>query len=257
MSKPSIAFNIPNMLSYYRILVIPAMFALFYLEKGAPDWAAFAAWSNVFLFMLAGLSDFLDGKIARATGQTTLLGKFLDSSTDKMLIGATLMALVAFGIGRWPGRLDPRGALMLAGTLWLGGEFAFVVFSEAARVKLMDAQLRNQLTAIVGVSMALTPVLLLGLHRLLRLVQPKRRHHPVLPQRQRVGNGGLNAFHQQTAIILQQTNLRRHLHGYLTGQLQVVELFLEAVASVSYTKSITRTAMSSRYVVPCGSTLFY
>jgi len=96
MSKPSIAFNIPNMLAYYRILVIPAMFALFYLEKGAPDWAAFAAWSNVFLFMLAGLSDFLDGKIARATGQTTLLGKFLDSSTDKMLIGATLMALVAF-----------------------------------------------------------------------------------------------------------------------------------------------------------------
>lgn len=96
MSKPSIAFNIPNMLSYYRILVIPAMFGLFYLEKGAPDWAAFAAWSNVFLFLLAGLSDFLDGKIARATGQTTLLGKFLDSSTDKMLIGATLMALVAF-----------------------------------------------------------------------------------------------------------------------------------------------------------------
>ncbi|HCS23903.1 MAG TPA: CDP-diacylglycerol--glycerol-3-phosphate 3-phosphatidyltransferase [Alphaproteobacteria bacterium] len=96
MSKPSIAFNIPNMLSYYRILVIPAMFGLFYLEKGEPDWAAFAAWSNVFLFLLAGLSDFLDGKIARATGQTTLLGKFLDSSTDKMLIGATLMALVAF-----------------------------------------------------------------------------------------------------------------------------------------------------------------
>lgn len=96
MSKPSIAFNIPNMLSYYRILVIPAMFGLFYLEKGAPDWAVFAAWMNVFLFLLAGLSDFLDGKIARATGQTTLLGKFLDSSTDKMLIGATLMALVAF-----------------------------------------------------------------------------------------------------------------------------------------------------------------
>src|SRR6218665_1753490 len=96
MSQASIAFNIPNMLSYYRILVIPAMFGLFYLEKGAPEWAACAAWANVFLFLLAGLSDFLDGKIARATGQTTLLGKFLDSSTDKMLIGATLMALVAF-----------------------------------------------------------------------------------------------------------------------------------------------------------------
>ena len=36
----------------------------------------------------------------------------------------------------------------------------------------------------------------LRLHRLLRVVQPKRQHHLVLPQRQRVGNGGLNAFHQ-------------------------------------------------------------
>lgn len=96
MSNPSIAFNIPNLLSYYRILVIPAMFGLFYLEKAAPEWAVTAAWVNVLLFLLAGVSDFLDGKIARATGQTTLLGKFLDSSTDKMLIGALLMMLIAF-----------------------------------------------------------------------------------------------------------------------------------------------------------------
>ena len=90
MSKPSIAYNIPNLLCYYRIAIIPVMFVLFYFD------GAVTAWINVFLFMLAGLSDFLDGKIARATGQTTLLGKFLDSSTDKMLIGAMLMMLVAF-----------------------------------------------------------------------------------------------------------------------------------------------------------------
>jgi len=101
------------------------------------------------------------------------------------LVATGVAALLAvkfallFGIGRWPGRLDPRGALMLAGTLWLGGEFAFVVFSEAARVNLMDAELRNQLSAIVGVSMALTPLLLLGLHRLLADV----KHTPAVAPR--------------------------------------------------------------------------
>jgi len=90
MSKPSIAYNIPNLLCYYRIVIIPVMVGLFYFDN------AVTAWINVVLFTLAGLSDFLDGKIARATGQTTLLGKFLDSSTDKMLIGALLMMLVAF-----------------------------------------------------------------------------------------------------------------------------------------------------------------
>jgi cardiolipin synthase (CMP-forming) len=90
MSKPSIVYNIPNLLCYYRIATIPVMIGLFYFDN------AVTAWINVALFTLAGLSDFLDGKIARATGQTTLLGKFLDSSTDKMLVGAILMMLVAF-----------------------------------------------------------------------------------------------------------------------------------------------------------------
>lgn len=83
-------FNIPNLLCLFRIAVIPVMAVLFYYDS------ATAAWINVFLFMLAGLSDFLDGIIARATNQTTLLGKFLDSSTDKMLVGVVLFMLVAF-----------------------------------------------------------------------------------------------------------------------------------------------------------------
>ena len=98
--------------------------------------------------------------------------------TAGVLILLAVKFSLLFGIGRWPGRLAPRGALMLAGTLWLGGEFAFVVFSEAARVNLMDAELRNQLTAIVGVSMALTPLLLLGLHRVLAEVKHKPASAP-------------------------------------------------------------------------------
>ncbi len=83
-------FNIPNMLCYFRIVAIPVMMALFYYDGPV------TAWFNVFLYCLIGLSDFLDGIIARATKQTTLLGKFLDSSTDKMIVGVSLMLLVAF-----------------------------------------------------------------------------------------------------------------------------------------------------------------
>ena len=48
------------------------------------------------LYALAGASDFFDGRIARATNSETLLGKFLDSSSDKMIVGAALMLLLAF-----------------------------------------------------------------------------------------------------------------------------------------------------------------
>lgn len=90
MSQPRLLFSLPNMLCYYRLAIIPVMIVLFYLDGPV------SAWINVVLFAIAGLTDFLDGRIARATGQTTLLGKFLDSSTDKMLIGAVLMMLIAF-----------------------------------------------------------------------------------------------------------------------------------------------------------------
>ncbi len=87
---PKMLYNIPNMLCYFRLAVIPFMIVFFYFDN------SFTAWANVVLFALAGASDFFDGRIARATGQTTIFGKFLDSSTDKMLVGAALILLIAF-----------------------------------------------------------------------------------------------------------------------------------------------------------------
>ena len=90
MTRANSLYSIPNLLCYFRVAVIPVMGVLFCFDS------PFAAWTNLLLFSLAGLSDFLDGIIARATGQATLLGKFLDSSTDKILVGVTLMLLIAF-----------------------------------------------------------------------------------------------------------------------------------------------------------------
>ncbi|MGY0505646.1 monovalent cation:proton antiporter-2 (CPA2) family protein [Luteimonas sp. e5] len=81
-----------------------------------------------------------------------------------------LMAIkfaVLYAIGMRPGRLDRRGALMLAALLALGGEFAFVVFSEAHRAQLISAVEQAELTAIVGLSMAATPLLVIAVRRLM------------------------------------------------------------------------------------------
>lgn len=90
MISASQLMTIPNLLSLYRIAVIPVMIVLFYFDN------AFTAWVNLILFALAGASDFLDGYLARRMGQTTLLGKVLDLLSDKLIVSVTLILLVAF-----------------------------------------------------------------------------------------------------------------------------------------------------------------
>ena len=97
--------------------------------------------------------------------------------------GVLVLLLVKFGllfvVGRsWPAKLPTRSALMLGGVLWLGGEFAFVVFNEAQRVHLLGSVPHDRLVAIVGISMALTPLLLIWLTRLLRSMPGKRDATP-------------------------------------------------------------------------------
>ncbi|WP_313460211.1 monovalent cation:proton antiporter-2 (CPA2) family protein [Stenotrophomonas sp.] len=85
-------------------------------------------------------------------------------------IGVAVLLVVKFGllfaIGK-VAKLSTRHAVMLGSVLWLGGEFAFVVFNEAQRVHLLGAANHDRLVAVVGLSMALTPLLMLALLRLL------------------------------------------------------------------------------------------
>ncbi|RRU07465.1 monovalent cation:proton antiporter-2 (CPA2) family protein [Stenotrophomonas sp. 278] len=85
-------------------------------------------------------------------------------------IGVAALLVVKFGllfaIGKLA-KLTTRHALMLGSVLWLGGEFAFVVFNEAQRVNLLGAANHDRLVAVVGLSMALTPLLLLAMLRLM------------------------------------------------------------------------------------------
>ena len=85
-----------------------------------------------------------------------------------------IKTLILFAVGMRPGRLPTREALMLGAVLALGGEFAFVVFGEAFRVGLIDAVLRDRLVAIVGLSMAATPLLVIAVSRWL-VEHPERK----------------------------------------------------------------------------------
>ncbi|HEY5971702.1 MAG TPA: monovalent cation:proton antiporter-2 (CPA2) family protein [Pseudoxanthomonas sp.] len=131
---------------------------------------------------------------------------------EPQLIAGGVLALllvkfaILFLVGLRPGQLIKRDALMLAGVLWLGGEFAFVVFSDAARVGLLDAALHDRLVAMVGVSMALTPLLLIGISRLLASLPepPVEREFDTIPDdgHPQVLIAGMGRFGQIVARLL-------------------------------------------------------
>lgn len=86
------AFNLPNMLTYARILAVPLIVLCFYLEGRLrpTDWWR---WAAVWIFIAASITDYLDGYIARIWEQTSNIGKMLDPIADKLLVSAILLLL--------------------------------------------------------------------------------------------------------------------------------------------------------------------
>lgn len=82
--------TVPNALSVLRLLGVPVF--LWFLLGPHWDWAALG------LLMVSGATDWLDGKLARALGQTSRLGTLLDPAADRLYIAATLVAFSVRGI---------------------------------------------------------------------------------------------------------------------------------------------------------------
>ncbi|OGA55380.1 MAG: CDP-diacylglycerol--glycerol-3-phosphate 3-phosphatidyltransferase [Betaproteobacteria bacterium RIFCSPLOWO2_12_FULL_67_28] len=85
--------NVPNLVTWLRILLIPLIVGIYYL----PDaWLAYgdknATATAVFVF--AALTDWLDGYLARALNQMSAFGAFLDPVADKLMIAAALIVLL-------------------------------------------------------------------------------------------------------------------------------------------------------------------
>lgn len=84
--------NLPNKLSILRVLCIPLMVALMYMQSEWCRWAALA------VFIIASLTDFLDGHLARKNNWITDFGKFIDPLADKVLVLSAFLMLVEQGL---------------------------------------------------------------------------------------------------------------------------------------------------------------
>ncbi|MGN6549029.1 MAG: CDP-diacylglycerol--glycerol-3-phosphate 3-phosphatidyltransferase [Pararhizobium sp.] len=88
------AFSIPNILTYGRILAVPLIVGCFFIE-GKLHGSDLARWMALLLFVLASISDFFDGYLARIWDQTSNIGRMLDPIADKLLVASVLLLLAA------------------------------------------------------------------------------------------------------------------------------------------------------------------
>lgn len=103
-------FNLANILTFSRILMIPLIIGSFYMKSPEGNWIGLG------IFTLAGITDFFDGYLARKYDMISKLGQFMDPIADKLLIAATLLMMVAFQ------RIE--GYAVLAAVVILCREFA-------------------------------------------------------------------------------------------------------------------------------------
>ena len=91
--------NLPNKLTIFRVILIIPFVVL--LLGGHSGWfgegAAWADYSALAIFIVASLTDLIDGKIARKYHMVTDFGKFMDPLADKLLVCAAMIALIEMG----------------------------------------------------------------------------------------------------------------------------------------------------------------
>ncbi len=117
--------------------------------------------------------------------------------------------VLLYALGR-VAKLRNRSALMLSAALALGGEFAFVVFGEALKAGLIDDALRNRLVVIVGLSMAVTPLLVIAASNWLTAHpdnKPKRPFDAIDNENPRVIIAGFGRVGQIVGRVLAAQNI--------------------------------------------------
>jgi len=100
--------NLPNLVTWLRILLIPLIVGVYYLPE---EWLSYNG-QNVAataIFIVAALTDWLDGYLARVLNQMSAFGAFLDPVADKLFVVGALIVLLYLG------RVDPLVALIIIG----------------------------------------------------------------------------------------------------------------------------------------------
>ena len=99
--------NLPNKLTVIRLIMVPIFIAVYLIPEAMgmklPEyhvlWTTMTSVDIIafFVFALASITDFLDGKLARANNLVTTFGKFVDPVADKMLVNSALILLTVDG----------------------------------------------------------------------------------------------------------------------------------------------------------------
>lgn len=97
--------NIPNLLTWARILLIPVVIGVYYAPLPPHEQNLIATGA----FIIAAVTDWFDGWLARKLGQTSAFGAFLDPVADKLMVAAALVILVQLG------RADALVAIVIIG----------------------------------------------------------------------------------------------------------------------------------------------
>ncbi|MED5523700.1 CDP-diacylglycerol--glycerol-3-phosphate 3-phosphatidyltransferase [Gallaecimonas pentaromativorans] len=150
--------TIPNLLTLFRLLLIPIFLVLFYVPV---SWAHYGA---AFIFWLAAITDWLDGYLARKLQQTTPFGAFLDPVADKVMVTAALVLIVEDYQSLWvtvPAIIMiSREIVISALREWMAelGKRSHVAVSWIGKVKTTA-----QMLALIGLVSSWEPFVVLGM----------------------------------------------------------------------------------------------
>ncbi len=101
--------NLPTWLTLFRVLLLPIMVLVFYWQFPGHNITA------AIVFLLAAITDWLDGYLARRMNLTSAFGAFLDPVADKLMVAVTLFLLVESHRGGWPGIVMAVTAAIIVG----------------------------------------------------------------------------------------------------------------------------------------------
>jgi cardiolipin synthase (CMP-forming) len=90
------AFNIPNLLTYGRVVAVPVVAACLFIQV-LYEGGLWLRWVALAVFVIAAITDYFDGYLARALSQQSAIGRMLDPIADKLLVGVVLLMLAADG----------------------------------------------------------------------------------------------------------------------------------------------------------------
>ena len=154
-------YNISNILTLARILVIPVIVICIYLKNPFYGWLGFV------LFCLASITDYFDGYIARIRNEITNFGTFLDPIADKLLVAAVILILTSKEvIADWetiPALIILLREIAVSGLReYLAGIKVSVPASRISKIKTSIQLIALALLILIESGINIIPILLIG-----------------------------------------------------------------------------------------------